>query len=50
MMRRAKLMRALSLAWCEMYLVIANLFRRFEVRIHNTTDEDMRWIDLLLLL
>lgn len=36
------------LAWCEMYILLANLFRRFELTIHDTTDADMEWVDLLL--
>ncbi|KAF2473016.1 cytochrome P450 [Lindgomyces ingoldianus] len=36
------------LAWCEMYIIIANLFRRFHLTIHDTTDADMAWVDLLL--
>lgn len=36
-----------SLAFCEMYTLLANLFRKFHVEIHNTTDDDMKWIDLL---
>ncbi|KAF1956651.1 cytochrome P450 [Byssothecium circinans] len=37
-----------DLAICEMYTLLANLFRRFELEIYNTTDDDMKWVDLLL--
>jgi hypothetical protein len=33
---------------CELYLLFANLFRRFDLTIHETTDKDMEWVDLLL--
>jgi hypothetical protein len=33
-----------------MYTLLANLFRRFELEIFETTDADMRWIDLLMTL
>ena len=39
-----------SLAWCELYLLIATLFRWFEVEIQDTTPEDMAWTDHLLML
>jgi hypothetical protein len=42
------LTNTVSLVFCEMYTLFANLFRRFELEIHNTTDDDMKWIDLLL--
>ena len=44
------LIDALSLAWCELYLMFAHLFLRYEVSIHETTDEDMIWTDHLLML
>jgi hypothetical protein len=31
-----------------MYTLYANLFRRFDLEIYNTTDKDMEWVDLLL--
>jgi len=37
-----------SLAWSEIYLLLANLFRRFEINIFDTTDADMEWVDLIL--
>ncbi|KAF2180130.1 cytochrome P450 [Zopfia rhizophila CBS 207.26] len=38
-----------DVAFCELYTFLANLFRRFELEIWDTTDADMEWIDLLLL-
>ena len=38
----------IRLALCEIYVLYANLFRKFDLEIHDTTDEDMKWIDLLL--
>lgn len=32
----------LSLAFCELYLTIAMLFRRFDMSIHETDDKDMK--------
>ncbi|KAF2638301.1 cytochrome P450 [Massarina eburnea CBS 473.64] len=37
-----------DLAFCEMYTLLANLFRQFELEMYNTTDDDMKWIDLLV--
>lgn len=37
-----------DVAFCELYTFLANLFRRFELEIWDTTDKDMEWIDLLL--
>ncbi|KAH6666679.1 cytochrome P450 [Halenospora varia] len=37
-----------DLAMCEMYTVFANLFRRFDLEIFETTEKDMQWIDMLL--
>ncbi|KAF2265020.1 cytochrome P450 [Lojkania enalia] len=37
-----------DLAFCELYTFLANLFRKFELEIWDTTDSDMEWIDLLL--
>jgi hypothetical protein len=31
-----------------MYTLLANLFRRFKLTIHDTTEADMEWVDLLL--
>ncbi|KAI0478374.1 cytochrome P450 [Xylariaceae sp. FL0804] len=38
-----------DLAWCELLLVLSNLFRRFEVTPYKTTEEDMNWIDIVLI-
>lgn len=32
-----------SLAWCEIYIFISMLFRRFDMEIFETTDEDMEF-------
>ncbi|ESK85485.1 benzoate 4-monooxygenase cytochrome p450 [Moniliophthora roreri MCA 2997] len=32
----------LNLAWCELYLIFANLFRKLDMRLADTTLEDMR--------
>ena len=39
-----------SLAWCELYLLISTVFRRYEMKIHETGDDDMAWTDHLLML
>jgi hypothetical protein len=31
-----------------MYILLANLVRRFKLTIHDTTEADMEWVDLLL--
>ena len=38
-----------SLAYAEMYLTIAALFRRFEFTIYKTTELDMDWVDNVIL-
>ena len=35
-----------SLAYAELYLTIAHLFRRFELELYQTTPEDMDWKDV----
>ena len=35
-----------SLAYAELYLTIAHLFRRFELELYKTTPEDMDWKDV----
>lgn len=40
----------ISLAWCELYLLISTLFRQYEVKVHETTPDDMAWTDHLLML
>ncbi|KAK7032437.1 hypothetical protein VNI00_012995 [Paramarasmius palmivorus] len=32
----------LNLAWCELYLIIANIFRKLDMKLGDTTLEDMR--------
>jgi hypothetical protein len=38
-----------SLAWCELYVMFAKLFRIFQVSIHDTSDADMEWVDAVLI-
>ncbi|KAK0210181.1 cytochrome P450 [Desarmillaria ectypa] len=33
----------INLAWCELYLVFANLFRKFDMKIHETRVQDMNF-------
>lgn len=40
----------INLAWCELYLAYANLFRRFELSLDGTKDDDFDWIDVGLAL
>lgn len=40
----------INLAWCEMYLALASLYRRFDIRLDGTKDEDFAWIDVGLAL
>ena len=35
-----------SLAYAELYLTIAHLFRKFELELYQTTSEDMDWKDV----
>ncbi|RYP70074.1 hypothetical protein DL771_005691 [Monosporascus sp. 5C6A] len=38
-----------DLAWCELWVLLANLFRRFEVSLTPECDEkDMEWVDIIL--
>lgn len=37
-----------SLAWCELYVTFASIFRHFDVAIHDTSDADMEWVDAVL--
>ncbi|CUS07664.1 unnamed protein product [Tuber aestivum] len=34
-----------SLAWAELYIAFATVFRRFEMAVWETSKEDMEWID-----
>ncbi|PBK83747.1 cytochrome P450 [Armillaria gallica] len=33
----------INLAWCELYLVFGNLFRKFDMKIHETSVQDMKF-------
>lgn len=35
-----------SLAYAELYLTLAHLFRRFDLELYQTTPEDMEWKDV----
>ena len=35
----------LHLAYAELNLTLAHLFRRFEITNHGTSDADMEWVD-----
>ena len=35
-----------SLAYAELYLTLAHLFRRFDLELYQTTPEDMDWKDV----
>jgi hypothetical protein len=37
-----------SLAWCELLVLLANLFRRFELTPVGVGPGDMEWADLVL--
>lgn len=40
----------INLAGCEMYLALASLYRRFDIKLDGTKDEDFNWIDVGLAL
>ena len=44
------MLTTVSLAWCELYLLMATMFLRYEVEVWKTTAEDMAWTDHLLML
>ncbi|KAL8658077.1 MAG: hypothetical protein Q9202_007630 [Teloschistes flavicans] len=48
--RGARQCLGMHLAWCELYLLIATMFRKYDVEVFNTTPEDMAWTDHLLML
>ena len=39
-----------SLAYCELYLTLAHILRRFDLKLFETTKEDMEWTDTFVLL
>lgn len=39
----------ISLAWCELYVMLARLFRQFHVAVHDTSDADLEWVDAVLI-
>lgn len=42
-------MRFTSLAWAEMYLMLANLFSRYELELASDADEVMKWEDRVIM-
>ncbi|KAG7095945.1 hypothetical protein E1B28_006629 [Marasmius oreades] len=38
----------INLAWCEMYLILANVFRKLDLEAHEATPENMRFRDYIL--
>ncbi|KAL1757703.1 hypothetical protein FB107DRAFT_272694 [Schizophyllum commune] len=32
-----------NLAWCELYLVLASIFRKTKIRIHDTSEDDFEY-------
>ncbi|KAI9805289.1 MAG: hypothetical protein M1833_005742 [Piccolia ochrophora] len=38
----------MNLAWCELYLAFANVFRKFEIQLDGTRLEDLHWKDRFL--
>ena len=34
-----------SLAYCEIYITLAHLLRRYDLELYQTTQEDMEWKD-----
>ncbi|KAI3605532.1 cytochrome p450 [Moniliophthora roreri] len=38
----------LNLAWCELYLIFANVFRKLDLEIWNTTIDDLKFQDFFL--
>ncbi|KAG9195859.1 hypothetical protein G6011_00980 [Alternaria panax] len=36
---------SINLAWCELYLAFATLFRRFDLTLDGTKDSDFEWVD-----
>ncbi|EKM58550.1 uncharacterized protein PHACADRAFT_193681 [Phanerochaete carnosa HHB-10118-sp] len=38
----------INLAYCEMYLAFANLFRRYDMRLNGVSPSDWRWVDHFL--
>ncbi|KAI3316474.1 cytochrome P450 [Xylariaceae sp. AK1471] len=37
-----------DLAWCELWVLLANLFRRFRVKLTDGPKNDREWIDIIL--
>lgn len=37
-----------NLAWCELYLIFANVFRRLNLKLHETTEDDFRYKEIFV--
>ncbi|KAF5383275.1 hypothetical protein D9615_005047 [Tricholomella constricta] len=37
-----------NLAWCELYLIFANLFRKLDLELYETTEEDFRFKEIFV--
>lgn len=44
--RGSRMCPGMNLAYAELYLTLAHLFRRFDLELHQTTPEDMEWKDV----
>lgn len=38
----------INLAYAELFLIVAYLLRNFDLQLHDTSDEDMEWVDNFL--
>ncbi|KAL0958927.1 hypothetical protein HGRIS_014243 [Hohenbuehelia grisea] len=43
--RGPRMCLGVNLAWCELYLIFGNLFRKLDLKLHNTTIDDFRDFD-----
>ncbi|KAJ0423592.1 cytochrome P450 [Aspergillus carlsbadensis] len=45
--RGPRMCLGVNLAWAELYIALATMVRRFEIRVDRTTEEDMQWRDCI---
>ncbi|KAK7044006.1 hypothetical protein VNI00_008174 [Paramarasmius palmivorus] len=38
----------INLAWCELYLIFANVFRKLDFELWNTAEDDLKFLDFFL--
>ncbi|KAL0577501.1 hypothetical protein V5O48_004487 [Marasmius crinis-equi] len=43
-----RLCLGVNLAWCELYLIFASVFRKLDLEIHDTTEDDLRFSDFFI--